>query len=78
MKRNYDCKIKHPSKKCSVCKKPLKMNLVERKEDAELCYKCWCKENNRNPRARKENRMSRQPELRSMPSATQRPEVKNG
>ena len=27
--------------KCQDCKKPLKQNLVSKKPNAVICYKCW-------------------------------------
>lgn len=37
MKQNYTVLT---NIKCSRCSKPLKANLVEKKENATLCYKC--------------------------------------
>jgi len=65
MKKPYNYKKLSEKVVCAKCRKPMKMNLITRNDLADLCYKCWCKSdvnlnrpNGRNPRARKENKLT--------------------
>jgi len=57
MKKPYDYKQKSPMDKCIVCGEPLKMNLIAKKGTGIPCYKCERKIKDRNPRARKDNKL---------------------
>ncbi len=58
MKKLFDYRVKNFIAECIVCLALLKMNLTIKKGPKALCYKCWCEANNKNPRARKENKLN--------------------
>ena len=48
------------SELCINCNEKLKQNLVDKKgRRVTLCYKCWCEKNDKNYRARKDNRFNK-------------------
>jgi predicted nucleic acid-binding Zn ribbon protein len=57
MKKPYRYNELDPKRTCSVCKKPMKKNLLEKKPNAEKCFSCLKPERKENKRKNREKRL---------------------